>query len=66
MSIEIENPKTAFEKIDAAANLVEQMYLAHMIKDEKHFKEVHKKAGDLLFKAKRQLEDDGEGNVEQQ
>lgn len=28
------NPKTVAEKIDAAANLVEQMYLAHMIKDE--------------------------------
>lgn len=27
MSIEIDDPKTAFEKVDAAANFVEQMFL---------------------------------------
>ncbi len=48
MSIEMDNPKTALEKVDAAANLVEQMYLAHMIRDEAKFKEAHKKAGYLL------------------
>lgn len=57
MSIEMNDPKTVYEKIDAAANYVEQMFLAHKIKDEKHFAEVHKKTGDLLFKAMRQLED---------
>jgi hypothetical protein len=58
MSIEMDNPKTALEKIDAAANLVEQMYLSHMIHDEKTFKEAHRKAGDLLFGAMRQLEEE--------
>ncbi len=48
MSIEMENPKTALEKVDAAANLVEQMYLAHMIRDEAKFKEAHAKAGTFL------------------
>lgn len=57
MSIEMKNPKTAEEKIDAAANLVEQMYLAHMIKDEAKFQEAHKRAGGLLFDALRELEE---------
>ena len=57
MSIEMENPKTVAEKMDAAANLVEQMNLAHTIRDEEHFKKCHQKAGDLLFKAMRQLEE---------
>jgi len=60
MSIEMENPETVYEKIDAAANLLEQMFMAHRIKDEAHFTKVHKKAGDLLFKAMRQLEDVGD------
>lgn len=58
MSIEMNNPKTVYEKIDAAANLVEQMMLAHSIKDEAHFKVAHEKAGDLLFKAMRQIENE--------
>lgn len=53
----MKNPKTVLEKIDAAANLVEQMNMAHMTKDEKHFQKVHKQAGDLLWKAMRQLEE---------
>lgn len=53
----MENPKTAEEKIDAASNLVEQMYLAHMIRDEVKFKEAHQRAGQLLFDALRELED---------
>lgn len=57
MSIEMENPVTVYEKIDAAANLVEQMMLAHSIKDETTFKAAHKKAGDFLFQAMRQIED---------
>jgi len=51
MSIEMDSPKTLLEKIDAASNLVEQMYLAHMIKDEAKFKEAHQKAGTFLFEA---------------
>jgi hypothetical protein len=44
----MENPTTLLEKADAAANLVEQMYLSHKIHDERTFEEAHKKAGDLL------------------
>lgn len=58
MSIEMKNPKTVAEKIDAAANLVEQMMLSHNIRDEAHFKDSHKRAGDLLFKAQRQLKEE--------
>jgi hypothetical protein len=65
MSIEMDNPKTAREKIDAAANLVEQMNMAKMINDNGHFTKSHKRAGDLLFKALRQLENDGEGEKEE-
>lgn len=57
MSIEMDNPETVLEKIDAAANLVEQMYLAHMIRDEERFKESHKKAADLLFEAVQMLDE---------
>jgi hypothetical protein len=68
MSIEMKNPKTVEEKIDAAANLVEQMYLAHMIHDEVKFKEAHSQAGSFLFDALRQLEEEREaqsdGSVE--
>lgn len=51
MSIEMENPKTLLEKVDAAANWVQQMYLAHMIRDETKFKEAHSKATNLLSDA---------------
>ncbi len=51
MSIEMENPKTIVELIDAAANLVEQMNMAKMIHDEERFKYAHKNAGDFLHKA---------------
>jgi hypothetical protein len=56
MSIEMKNPKTVLEKIDAAANLVEQMFLSHSIRDENHFRKCHQQAGKLLFDAMRQLE----------
>jgi hypothetical protein len=58
MSIEIDNPKTTLEKADAAANLVEQMMLAHMIKDEAKFKEAHRKASSLLFDVVRDLDNE--------
>lgn len=57
MSIEMKNTKKVVEKIDAAANLVQQMNLAHMLRDEAHFKEAHKKASQFLFDALRQLEE---------
>jgi hypothetical protein len=63
MSIEMNNPKTLLEKVDAAANLVEQMYLAHMMKDDKTFDKAHKKAGTLLFEATQMIDED-EGDME--
>jgi hypothetical protein len=65
MSIEMENPKTVVEKIDAAANLVEQMNMANMIGDKMHFQKVHKRASELLFNALRQLEATEQGNIEE-
>lgn len=56
MSIELDNPETPLEKIDAAANYVEQMYLAHAIGDEATFSKAHERAGELLFEAMRELE----------
>lgn len=47
----MENPKTLLEKIDASANLVAQMMLAHKMRDEKHFMEVYNKASILLNEA---------------
>jgi hypothetical protein len=57
MSIEMENPKTPLELVDAAANLVEQMYFSHMIHDEKTFREAHKKASEFLHQATIQLDE---------
>ena len=58
MSIEMDNPVTALEKADALTNLVEQMYLAHMIYDEKHFKEAYNKAGEIGFDLVQMLSQD--------
>ncbi len=51
------DPKTVVEKIDAAANLVEQMQMAHMIHDDAHFHKCHAKASKFLFDALRQCEE---------
>lgn len=48
MSIEMQNPQTIHEKIDAAWNLVEQMSLAHKIKNDDHFNICHEEAVKLL------------------
>lgn len=53
----MDNPETLLEKIDAAANYVEQMFLAHMVRDEAKLKEAHQKASDLLFDASRMAEE---------
>ena len=37
------------EKINIVANLVEEMYLSHAVKDETKFKKSHGKASKLLF-----------------
>ena len=57
MSIEMDNPKTLLEKVDAAANLVEQMQLAHMMKDESRFKQAKEKASTLLFDAVQMIKE---------
>lgn len=57
MSIEMDNPTTALEKADAAWNLVEQMHLAHTVRDEARFKEAHEKAGKLLSELVEMLDE---------
>jgi hypothetical protein len=49
MSIEMDNPQTLQEKIDAASNLVAQIGLALNIGDVSHAKNAQKKALDLLM-----------------
>ena len=56
MSIEIENPETTLEKVDAAANLVEQMSLAYRMQDSKHFDECLNKVRNLLAQATDELD----------
>lgn len=51
----MENPKTMYEKLDAVANLVEQMMLAHRVRDEERFASAHKRAGDLLFEVLEEM-----------
>lgn len=55
----MENPKTLLEKVDAAANLVEQMMLAKTINDDNRFKKAHQEAGKLLFDVMREMEEKG-------
>lgn len=49
MSIEMDNPETLLEKVDALTNLVEQMLLAHRMRDEQRFNEAHDKAAQIGF-----------------
>ena len=56
MSIELENPQTTLERVDAAANFVEQMYLSHKIGDESTFDKAHKRASELLAEATDELD----------
>lgn len=53
----MDNPKTLLEKVDAAANLVQQMYLAHVVRDEAKFKAAHQKATALLFDATQMIDE---------
>lgn len=57
MSIEMDNPQTLLEKADAAANLVEQMSLAFMMKDTNQFQECYSKASNLLFDLVTELDE---------
>ncbi len=56
MSIELDNPKTTYERVDAAANFVMQMRLAHQIKDERTFIMAHKRASELLAEALEEID----------
>lgn len=58
MSIEMENPETVLELVDAASNLVEQMSLAHMMSDENHFEKVHAQAAAFLFEARQKIQEE--------
>ena len=51
MSIEMDNPKTLLEKIDAAANYVAQIRIASMIGDTAQIRIAVEKASKLLFDA---------------
>lgn len=57
MSIELDNPKTVFEKIDAAANFVAQVRLAVMMQDGPRINELLDRTDLLLFDALRQLQE---------
>lgn len=58
MSIEMDNPQTVIEKIDAASNLIEQMVIAHMVKDEQRFRSAHTRASELLLDALNEMEEE--------
>ena len=60
MSIEMENPKTISEKVDAITNLIEQMYLAHQTHNEAMFKKAYEQAGELGFDVMLMLGDQPE------
>ena len=51
MSIEMDNPQTLVEKIDAAANYVAQIRIASMVGDKAHITSCVDKASKLLFDA---------------
>jgi hypothetical protein len=59
MSIEIENPETLLEKVDALTNLIEQMLLAHRMRDEQRFNEAHDKAAQIGFEVSEALQEEG-------
>lgn len=59
MSIEMENPKTIIELVDAAHNLVHQMHIAQAIRDVKSFEKAFEKADKFLFEALQKLEESG-------
>lgn len=60
MSINMDNPQSLSEKLDALTNLIEQMYLAHRVHDELHFLMAHKQAAKLGFDLQRMIETDEE------
>jgi hypothetical protein len=57
MSIEMKNPKSVLEKVEAAANLVAQIQLANMTGDTAHIKCSAEAAGELLFEVSQALQE---------
>ena len=51
MSIEMKNPQTLVEKLDAASNLVAQLKLSHDVGDKPHFARTYEKAIKLVMDA---------------
>lgn len=58
MSIEIENPQTTKEMVDAAWNYVEQARLAMMIGDRQRLETAISEASRLLGNAMQKMEED--------
>lgn len=56
MGIELENPKTPQEKIDAAHNLVNQARIALTVKNYGKVMSLINRSDELLFEAMRSLE----------
>lgn len=56
MGVNTTDPKTPIEKAEAAANLVEQMSLAHRMGDIVRFKDVHAKCSRILHELVEQLD----------
>lgn len=57
MSIEMDNPITPLEKVDAAHNLVAQIILCLRMKDYKRAEDQAERASELLFEAKLGMEE---------
>ncbi len=57
MSINTDNPQGMMEKMDAVGNMIEQMFLAHQIKDETKFREAHRKASQWVFEINMEIQE---------
>ncbi len=57
MSIKVEEAKTPFERADAISNLIEQMALAHSVKDETQFKRALNEVRGHCFELVQMLEE---------
>jgi len=51
--------ETLLQKVDTLTNLVEQMLLAHRMRDEKKFNEAHDNAAKTGFEITKALQEDG-------
>lgn len=53
----MDNQETLLEKVDLLTNLVEQMFLAHRMRDEQKFNEAHDKAAQIGFEISEALQE---------